>query len=186
MVVDIKNKVVCGIYKITSPSNKVYVGQGVNIELRFKRYKRLACKNQRRLYNSFLKYGYTNHKFEIIELCEEKDLNLIERKWQDFYNVLSEKGLNCKLTKIKDHSGKMSEESKLRMRNAKLGKTISKEHKLKMKLNSGKSKKVICTKTGNSWISATECALANNINQYTLRVKLSGNYKNNTTFIYEK
>ena len=34
------------------------------------------------------------------------------------------------------------------------------------------------------WNSAADCALENNINQYTLRVKLSGNYKNNTTFKY--
>jgi len=34
-----------GIYKITSPSNKVYIGQSINIEKRFKSYKRYDCKH---------------------------------------------------------------------------------------------------------------------------------------------
>ena len=43
-----------GIYKITSPSNKVYVGQSININARFKSYLRLSSnKKQSRLYNSF-------------------------------------------------------------------------------------------------------------------------------------
>lgn len=57
-----------GIYKITSQSKKIYIGQSVDIEKRFKRYKNLHCKKQIRLYNSFLKYGVDKHKFEI--LCE--------------------------------------------------------------------------------------------------------------------
>jgi len=35
---------VCGIYKITSPTNKVYIGQSTNILFRFRAYKRLNCK----------------------------------------------------------------------------------------------------------------------------------------------
>ena len=54
-----------GIYKITSPSGKVYVGQSVNIERRLKEYKILKCKKQVKLYNSFIKYGFENHKIEI-------------------------------------------------------------------------------------------------------------------------
>jgi len=30
-----------GIYKITSPSNKIYIGQSINIERRIKQYKLL-------------------------------------------------------------------------------------------------------------------------------------------------
>jgi hypothetical protein len=52
-----------------------------------------------------LKYGIENHVFEIIELCEEKELNKRERFFQEKFNVL-EKGLNCKLTKTKDRSGR--------------------------------------------------------------------------------
>ena len=87
----------CGIYKITSPSGKIYIGQSVDIEKRFKQYKNLInCKRQSKLYSSFLKHTSHNHLFEIIEECEFNNLNIKERFWQEYYNVLGEKGLNLK------------------------------------------------------------------------------------------
>ena len=58
-----------GIYKITSPTNRIYVGQSLDIEGRFNAYKNLYSKilKQPRIYNSIKKYGAENHKFEIIE-----------------------------------------------------------------------------------------------------------------------
>lgn len=89
----------CGIYKITSPSGKVYIGQSRNVLKRFREYKTLSnCKGQNRLYNSFLKHGVDNHIYEIIEECSINFLNEKERYWQDYYEVLNEKGLNCVLT----------------------------------------------------------------------------------------
>lgn len=87
-----------GIYKITSPSGKIYIGETVNFKKRFDRYKSLQCKNQIKLYNSFIKYGIDNHKFEILEECEINELKCRERYYQDIYNVLSEIGMNLKLT----------------------------------------------------------------------------------------
>jgi group I intron endonuclease len=104
-----------GIYKITSPSGKIYIGQSIDIERRFRSYNKLShCKQQIILYNSFIKYGVENHIFEVIEQCETIYLNERERYWQDFFDVLK-KGLNCKLTNTKDKSGKMSDESKIKM-----------------------------------------------------------------------
>lgn len=99
-----------GIYKITNPNNRVYIGQSVNIRKRLERYERLHCKNQSRLYASLVKYGFSEHIFEIIEECTIEQLNERERHWQDFYDVLSENGLNCKLTKTSSKSGYCSEE----------------------------------------------------------------------------
>lgn len=87
-----------GIYKITSPSGKIYIGETINFEKRFNRYKSLQCKKQIKLYNSFIKYGVDNHNFEILEECEINELKCRERYYQDIYNVLSEKGMNLKLT----------------------------------------------------------------------------------------
>lgn len=53
-----------GIYKITSPSGKIYIGQSWDIQRRWKFHKR--GKEKTYLQNSFNKYGYENHKFEII------------------------------------------------------------------------------------------------------------------------
>ena len=87
-----------GIYKITSPSGKIYIGETVNFKRRFDTYKSLQCKNQIKPYNSFIKYGIDNHKFEILEECEINELKCRERYYQDIYNVLSEIGMNLKLT----------------------------------------------------------------------------------------
>jgi len=42
-----------GIYKIISPTNKIYIGQSTNIENRWIKYKCLDCKVQIKLYRSF-------------------------------------------------------------------------------------------------------------------------------------
>jgi group I intron endonuclease len=87
------DKRVCGIYKITSPSGRVYIGQSVDIRTRWWSYKKVR-KSQRKLYNSFCKYGIENHIFEIIEECDEEYLTKKELYWQKHYNVV-EDGLNC-------------------------------------------------------------------------------------------
>lgn len=88
----------CGIYKITSPSGKVYIGQSENIKSRWYRYKKLYCKKQTILYDSFIKHGVENHQFDIIEYCAIDDLNCSERFWQDEFDVISKYGLNGVLT----------------------------------------------------------------------------------------
>ena len=65
-----------GIYKITSPSGKVYVGQSINIDKRKVDYNQNGClKNQPKIYKSILKYGWENHKHEILEECTIEQLN---------------------------------------------------------------------------------------------------------------
>jgi group I intron endonuclease len=104
-----------GIYKITSPSNRVYVGQSVNIQRRFTTYKsRFKNKDktinaQVKLFNSFVKYGIENHDFKIIEECSIELLNERERYWQEHFDVLYN-GLNCLLTSTKDKRIVLSKE----------------------------------------------------------------------------
>ncbi len=105
-----------GIYKITSPTGKVYVGQSVNIESRFRQYKSSLAnsRSQIALYNSFLRHGTANHSFTIVEECEIKNLNNRERYWQDYYNVLEE-GLNCVLQSTTETRRVLSEELKFKI-----------------------------------------------------------------------
>ena len=91
-----------GIYKITSPSGKIYIGQSGNITKRFYHYKSLNTKEQPRLNYSFLKYGVEKHIFEIIEETFFDLLNERERYWQEYYNVIGKNGLNCQLTNTKE------------------------------------------------------------------------------------
>ena len=175
-----------GIYKITNPNNRIYIGQSVDIERRFKRYGDLRCKGQIRLYNSFIKHSVENHVFEIIEECDVKDLNKRERYYQDLYDVLSDKGLNCRLTQINDRSGKVCDETKIKMslNNSEhmKGRKLSNETKNRIKMNSARSKKVICKKTGKIWNSAKDCynELNLNIKYRTFINYLSGKITNKT------
>lgn len=101
----------CGVYKITSPSGKVYIGQSIDIKRRFIEYKRLySSKLQTRLYKSLLKHGVENHQFDIIEYCLEEDLDCSERFWQDEFDVLNRNGLNSVLQNCGNERRKYSEE----------------------------------------------------------------------------
>ena len=124
-----------GIYKITSPSGRVYVGQSINIERRFARYKYYSG-GQVRLVASFKKYLVESHTFIILEECQIDQLNDRERYWQDAYDVLGCNGLNCKLTNTEDKSGVLSEEVKLKKSQAMKGRTrvLTPEHKENIRL----------------------------------------------------
>ncbi len=100
-----------GIYKITSPSGKIYIGQSTNIPKRIKSYKYSPVIKQVKIYRSLMKYGIENHTFEVVEECSVEDLNARERYWQEYYDVLGPNGLNCNLQGYGDKSGKLSDET---------------------------------------------------------------------------
>lgn len=100
-----------GIYKITNPQGKIYIGKSKDIEKRFASYLKLQhCSQQIKIYNSLKKYGPKNHIFEIIERCPESDLDLREIFWIKKLNSVTE-GLN--LTWGGD-GGNLSEESQFK------------------------------------------------------------------------
>lgn len=112
--------IICGIYKITSPSGRVYIGQSEDIKDRHYNYNSNNAKNQVKLQRSLVKYGFKNHIVDIVEECSKEDLNCRERYWQDFYDVTGRMGLNCMLQECGEKRREWSEESK-----EKLSKSIS-------------------------------------------------------------
>ena len=114
-----------GIYKITSPTDKIYIGQSVDIDKRWYVYTLLQCKSQPKLYNSFLKHGVKKHIFEVVEECSIEELNKLERKWQEVYNVVGVKGLNCVLAESDTVKKKLGEEVKQKISKANKGKIRS-------------------------------------------------------------
>lgn len=125
-----------GIYKITSPTGKVYIGQSIDVERRFRTYKIIKrSEGQIKLHRSFLKHTIEKHKFEILCECEISELNDKERCYQDLYSVLEEKGMNCNLTKSSDRSGKHSDETKLKMSISGKGKKLSEETKKRLSIS---------------------------------------------------
>jgi group I intron endonuclease len=123
---------VIGIYKITSPNGRIYIGQSTDIEYRFSIYKRLKCRQQSRLYNSFVKHGVNNHVFDVIEECSVDLLNERERHWQDFYNVLGKAGLNCVLVSTSSLQKVVSDETKAKISNSVTGFKHTEEAKAKI------------------------------------------------------
>lgn len=90
------------IYKITSPTGRVYVGKTTKLKLRIDYYRRLKCKKQQLIFNSLSKYGFSGHTFEIIYEGENTlvELNELEIFYIGFFNSFhgnNENGLNLTL-----------------------------------------------------------------------------------------
>jgi len=84
---------ICGIYKITSPSKKVYIGQSIDIASRWNSHRNSNSKTK--LNSSFKKHGVDKHRFEIICQCSPKELNNLEIYYMDLYQCFNtEYGLN--------------------------------------------------------------------------------------------
>lgn len=200
-----------GVYKITSPSKRVYVGSSKNIEKRFETYKKLECKSQTRIYASLLKYGVDKHEFKILVECNESELYEYEHLYSLHYSTLGPKGLNCEIPNFKDFKGEFSEETKNRMRLAKIGAKISKESiakrtekqlgmkrkestKQKMRkpksiehrlnISIGKGKIVLNLETGIYYHGTRDASESCNIKKDTLKAQLNGARSNRTKFIY--
>lgn len=137
--------IMIGIYKITSPSNKIYIGQSIDIEKRFMQYKLLRCKGQTILYNSFLKYGVENHKFEVICLCKISELNYQERFFQDCFSAVGVNGLNCCLTSTKTEKMVHSIDTRNKMSASRKGKKVS--DKTKKKISETAKGRIVSEKT---------------------------------------
>jgi group I intron endonuclease len=104
-----------GIYKIISPTNKVYIGQSINIEKRKKQYIKLnkSCIGPK-LYNSLKKYSWESHIHEILEECTLEQLDKKEIFYkQQFINEFGwNKALFCEI--YDSGGGPKSEETKLK------------------------------------------------------------------------
>jgi group I intron endonuclease len=128
-----------GIYKITSPTNKIYIGQSINIERRYKEYSKSNCKNQTKLFLSIKKHGFENHKFEIIEECDVAILEERETYWKLFYKVLEIPSLCCRIDGI---SGYLSQETREKISKGLLGNIKSEATKKLISDNMPNKKKV--------------------------------------------
>lgn len=118
-------KKIIGIYKITSPTKKIYIGQSNNISQRFNSYRNYRCKGQPRLYNSLKKYGHERHTFEIIMQCSIEELNQFEIYYIELFQTFNSKyGLNLQAG---GYNGSPSDETKQKLREINLGKTYSLE-----------------------------------------------------------
>lgn len=122
------------VYMITSPTSRVYVGSTRNYYKRLIQYKNNNCKHQVKLYNSFVKYGVENHKFEVVWTGDINDMLKYECLIGTYYEVLN-KGLNCSLPRYDEKYQYISEETRLKMSISAKKKIFSDEHRINIKLS---------------------------------------------------
>jgi len=91
-----------GIYKITNPESKSYIGLSKDIEKRFQSHKGLQFHGNNKLKESLIKYGWDSHFYEILEeinifYLDRSEGNALlrkrERHWINLYKTF-ENGLN--------------------------------------------------------------------------------------------
>lgn len=126
------------IYKITSPTGRIYIGITHREKSRKNCYKYSACKDQPVIYNSILKYGWDNHKYEVIDtfsqskqFAEGKEMFWIRSYMSNVSRYPEQRGMN-----LNDGGGlnigfKHSEESKRKMSVNGSGYKWSEESKIK-------------------------------------------------------
>lgn len=109
------------IYKITSPTNKVYIGQSWNVSRRVMFYKNVKCNKQTKLYNSLQKHGWAAHSFEVVleirDDISQETLNFWEQYFMDLYRA------NYELLNLREagNNGKFSPETIEKLRISHLG-----------------------------------------------------------------
>lgn len=102
------------IYKITNPKGKIYIGCTIDYKRRLSEYRRLSMVGQVKLYNSLTKYGFDNHRFEIIEECNDNTLHEREIYWIKYFNCIKE-GLNIRLG---NRTGALTDDTKQKISKA--------------------------------------------------------------------
>lgn len=107
-----------GIYKVTNPKGKVYIGQSWNIETRSAYYRTSHCKNQRKLYHSIIKYGWAAHTFDTIHLLPTDVTQEVLNQYEIFY---WQQHIDCgfEMLNIREPGsrGRISEETKKKWKN---------------------------------------------------------------------
>lgn len=162
---EIKDKMNCGIYKITNLLNgKIYIGQSVNIKSRFSEHRGFPTANY--MYNDMKEFGLENFAFETIIVCAPEHLNLYEKLCIEHYDCVHPNGYN--LTKGGTERFEHIEETIEKIRKSSTGrkqKTILKgihNPRYGKKSNAIIDRPILNKKiediTGRIWNSVQECA----------------------------
>lgn len=124
-----------GIYRITSPSGKVYIGQSININTRYRRHRWNENRGKTYLDHSFKKYGFKNHTFEVIhELPKDVSIDVLHAYEILYIEIYKSAGFKMLNTSEGGKGGfiKHRPESLIKMSKAQKGKRRTDEQKRKI------------------------------------------------------
>jgi group I intron endonuclease len=152
-----------GIYKITNPKGKIYIGQSINLPEMKKHYERLAVKKQPKIYNSLKKYGWDSHLFEVIEECDLDIMDDREVFWKQYFlqtfNDDWDMVLFCEL--YDGGGGPKSTQTKEKISKANIGKILSQETRDKIKNSPNRRENIGNSKRGKPFPSARDANMGN-------------------------
>ena len=102
-----------GIYKITSPTGRIYIGQSWDMEERWKNY-RNCHKGQKKIYRSIKRHGIELHKFEIChELPNDITQEVLDRYEFIYWELYKDCGIDMMNIRIPGSGpGRASEKSR--------------------------------------------------------------------------
>ena len=163
-----------GVYKIESPSGKIYIGQSSNIRRRMSEHLYASKKIINKLYSSVKKYGFENHKIEILFLSDsDYEKNRMEQFFINYYDSINT-GLNLidvngarKSFTGKKHTKKEIQRIKERM------KGVTPEWAIAQR-----RKGVYCLVNNKKYRSISECAEDLNVSQPLISMMLNGKTPN--------
>jgi len=122
-----------GIYQITSPSGKVYIGQSWDIKRRWYLYSLGHCVAQRHLHNSLQKYGFKAHKCEVLERFHEPPFqSSLDEREQFYMDLRRSEGRQLLNLRGGGSTGRLSAETKERIRIANTGLKPTEETRRKL------------------------------------------------------
>lgn len=118
-------------------TNKVYIGQTSDIHRRQKDHiKSLTKGNHRNRYlqRAWNKYGEKAFKFKVLEYCS---IEKLDEREQHFLDIYIPKGICYNIAldaKVPSRGAKRSKETREKIRQVNLGKTLTEEHKRKISI----------------------------------------------------
>ena len=170
-----------GVYKVTSPSGKVYIGQASNIHRRMIEHKSDSKTITNKFYSSIKKYGFEAHTVEVLFLSDVPyERNRIEQFYINYYDSIKT-GLNLidVIGPVQSFSGKKHtpeevERIKARMKGVKPTWAIEKI-----------KKRVFCSYLNEEFESTRACAKALGVSQalVSLMANEKATNKYNISFI---
>lgn len=162
------------VYKYTSPSNKIYIGQTCNSLQKRAEGNGSGYKNSPHFYNAILKYGFKNFVGEILQdnlnsdeadYWEKYYINLYRSYDKNYgYNIalggggfnLSEDTMQKITDRMKNHNPMKNPEIVQKVREKNIGKQISDEQRTNM--GNSHKKQVLCVETGIVYPSRNDAA----------------------------
>lgn len=135
------------IYRITSPTGRIYIGKSSNVKKRLSNYRNKGNKNQPLIYRSICKYGIENHQIDIIDNFQgdvsyaiDKEMFWIRSYMSNFCKWPEMKGMNLTdggdgtigYKASDEHKKKLSEIHKANPSRGMLGKKCSDEKKKRL------------------------------------------------------